>query len=54
MSFLGRARYQRRTDEHRAGVRNGWQPPTAVKTTTGPVDLQSVARINLVKSVHST
>ncbi|HET7518519.1 MAG TPA: transposase [Actinomycetes bacterium] len=38
--FLGRARYQRRTEEHRAGVRNGWQPPTAVKTTMGPVDLQ--------------
>jgi transposase-like protein len=38
--FLGRARYQRRTEEHRAGVRNGWQPPTAVKTTMGPVGLQ--------------
>jgi putative transposase len=38
--FLGRARYQRRTEEHRAGVRNGWQPPTAVKTTMGPVELQ--------------
>jgi putative transposase len=38
--FLGRARYQRRTEEHRAGVRNGWQPPTAVKTTMGRVELQ--------------
>ena len=33
--FLGRARYQRHTEEHRAGSRNGWQPPTAVKTTMG-------------------
>jgi hypothetical protein len=39
-AFLGRTRYQRRTDEHRAGSRNGWQPPTAVKTTMGPVELQ--------------
>jgi putative transposase len=39
-AFLGRACYQRRTEEHRAGVRNGWQPPTAVKTTMGPVELQ--------------
>jgi transposase-like protein len=39
-AFLGRARYQRRTEEHRPGVRNGWQPPTAVKTTMGPVELQ--------------
>jgi putative transposase len=39
-AFLGRARYQRRTDEHRPGARNGWQPPTAVKTTMGPVELQ--------------
>jgi putative transposase len=38
--FLGRARYQRRTEEHRAGVRNGWQPPTVVKATMGPVELQ--------------
>ena len=37
-AFLGRARYQRRTEEHRAGSRNGWQPPTAVKTTMGPVE----------------
>jgi putative transposase len=39
-AFLGRARYQRRSDEHRAGSRNGWQPPMAVKTTMGPVELQ--------------
>jgi putative transposase len=39
-AFLGRARYQRRTEEHRAGSRNGWQPPTVVKTTMGPVELQ--------------
>jgi putative transposase len=39
-AFLGRTRYQRRTDEHRAGSRNGWQLPTAVKTTMGPVELQ--------------
>jgi putative transposase len=39
-AFLGRARYQRRTEEHRPGARNGWQPPTAVKTTMGPVELQ--------------
>jgi transposase-like protein len=38
--FLGRARYQRRTEEHQAGSRNGWQPPTAVKTMMGPVELQ--------------
>ena len=38
--FLGRARYQRRTDQGRAGSRNGWQPPAAVKTTMGPVELQ--------------
>lgn len=38
--FLGRARYERRDDEDRAGSRNGWQPPTAVKTTMGAVELQ--------------
>ena len=38
--FLDRARYQRRDDEHPAGARNGWQPPAAVKTTMGAVDLQ--------------
>jgi transposase-like protein len=38
--FLGRARYQRRDDESGPGSRNGHQPPTAVKTTMGPVELQ--------------
>jgi putative transposase len=38
--FLGRARYQRRTDQGRPGSRNGWQPPATVKTTMGPVELQ--------------
>jgi len=38
--FLARARYQRRSDEDPAGSRNGWQPPAAVKTTMGAVDLQ--------------
>jgi transposase-like protein len=37
---LGRARYQRRTDQGRPGSRNGWQPPAAVKTTMGPIELQ--------------
>lgn len=34
--FLGRRRYEPRTEEHPAGYRNGWQPPTAVKTTMDP------------------
>ena len=38
--FLGRARYERRSDDDRPGSRNGWQPPAAVKTTMGPVELQ--------------
>jgi transposase-like protein len=38
--FLGRGRYQRRTEEHPAGSRNGWQPPASVKTTMGAVGLQ--------------
>jgi putative transposase len=38
--FLGRARYQRRTDQGRPGSRNGWQPPTTVHTTMGAVALQ--------------
>lgn len=37
--FLGRGRYERREDEHRAGHRNGWQPPATVKTTMGAVEL---------------
>lgn len=38
--FLGRARYERRTEEDRPGSRNGWQPPATVKTTMGAVELQ--------------
>src|SRR4029453_4057917 len=38
--FLGRARYQRRTEEHRAGGPNGWGPPGGVKATMGRVELQ--------------
>ena len=38
-AFLGRARDERRSEEHPAGSRNGWQPPVAVKTTMGPVEL---------------
>src|SRR5215216_5050750 len=38
--FLGRARYERRDVEDRPGSRNGFQPPMAVKTTMGPVELQ--------------
>jgi transposase-like protein len=38
--FLGRGRYERRHDEDRPGSRNGRQPPTTVKTTMGPVELQ--------------
>jgi putative transposase len=38
--FLGRKRYEPRSVEHPAGYRNGWQPPAAVKTTMGPVELQ--------------
>jgi putative transposase len=39
-AFLGRARYERRDGEDRAGSRNGWQPPATVKTTMGAVELQ--------------
>jgi putative transposase len=39
-AFLGRARYERRGEDAPAGSRNGWQPPTTVKTTMGPVELQ--------------
>jgi putative transposase len=38
--FLGRVRYERRDDDDRAGSRNGFQPPTVVKTTMGAVELQ--------------
>ena len=39
-AFLGRGRYQRRDEDSPAGSRNGWQPPAAVRTTLGPVELQ--------------
>jgi putative transposase len=39
-AFLGRARYQRRGEDGPAGNRNGWQPPTTVRTTMGAVELQ--------------
>jgi putative transposase len=39
-AFLGRARYQRRAEDSPAGSRNGWQPPTTVRTTMGEVELQ--------------
>ncbi len=38
-TFLGRAPYERRSEDTPAGSRNGWQPPVAVKTTMGPVEL---------------
>jgi transposase-like protein len=38
--FLGRARYERRDDQDRPGSRNGHQPPMAVRTTMGAVELQ--------------
>ena len=39
-AFLGRRRYERRSEDAPAGSRNGWQPPSAVKTTMGPLELQ--------------
>jgi putative transposase len=39
-AFLSRDRYQRRDQDSPAGSRNGWQPPAAVRTTLGPVELQ--------------
>jgi transposase-like protein len=39
-AFLGRVCYQRRDPDGVAGSRNGWQPPTSVKTTMGDVALQ--------------
>lgn len=39
-AFLGRRRYQRRSDESAAGSRNGWQPPATIKTTMGPIEIQ--------------
>ena len=38
-TFLGRRPYERRGEDTPAGSRNGWQPPVAVKTTMGPVEL---------------
>ncbi|MGA8016038.1 MAG: IS256 family transposase [Candidatus Dormiibacterota bacterium] len=37
--FLARRPYERRSEDSPAGSRNGWQPPVAVKTTMGPVEL---------------
>jgi putative transposase len=39
-AFLGRARDQRRDEDGPAGNRNGWPPPTTVRTTMGDVELQ--------------
>lgn len=40
-AFLGRARYVRADgDQCSAGLRNGYQPPTAIKTTAGSVSVQ--------------
>jgi len=38
-AFLGRERYERRDENTPAGYRNGHQPPVAVKTTMGAVEL---------------
>jgi putative transposase len=37
--FLARRPYERRVEHSPAGSRNGWQPPAAVKTTMGRVEL---------------
>lgn len=39
-SLLCRARHERRDEDGPAGYRNGYQPPSTVKTTMGPVQLQ--------------
>ncbi len=39
-SFLCRARHERRDEDGPTGYRNGYQPPSTVKTTMGPVELQ--------------
>jgi hypothetical protein len=39
-AFLGRARDQRRDVDGPAGNRNGWPPPTTVRTTMGDVERQ--------------
>lgn len=38
--FLGRGRFERRSEDAAPGHRNGWQPPAPVKTTMGSVELQ--------------
>ncbi len=38
-AFLGRHRYERRSEDAPAGSRNGWHEPVAVKTTMGPIEL---------------
>jgi putative transposase len=38
--FLSRARYERRSEDDPGGSRNGWQPPAAIKTTMGPVEIR--------------
>ncbi|MGO9150546.1 MAG: IS256 family transposase [Acidimicrobiales bacterium] len=38
-AFLGRERYERKSEADPAGYRNGHQNPVAVKTTMGPVEL---------------
>src|SRR6202050_504649 len=38
-TFLGRQPYERRGEDTPAGSRHGWQPPVAVKTTMGAVEL---------------
>jgi len=42
-TFLGRRPYERRSQETPVGSRNGWQPPVAIKTTMGPVELDNSA-----------
>jgi transposase-like protein len=39
-AFLERDRYQRRTQDAPAGSRNGYQPPSMIKTTLGPVEVR--------------
>jgi len=38
--FLCRLPHERREEGDPAGSRNGWQPPMAIKTTMGPVEVQ--------------
>jgi putative transposase len=39
-TFLERDRYQRRGEDSPAGSRNGYQPPSTIKTTLGPVEVR--------------